>query len=189
MRQTKRASKNTMMHCPSVIWAVRAASRIGPLGKSSRKVPSSQPQITNNAVSQCRICGMAPYCAFEFVNCILPTVLRMRPRSEPRHFGTETIQLWPNSVLADGVFDPRERCCHIRLHIAVKYSQHGVVMRFEPIAFLRARFGGNFAFLGRHQIDHQPQRKRHEVADVLADRRLPLETAAGEAAVVDERLP
>ena len=41
----------------------------------------------------------------------------------------------------------------------------------------------------RYQIDYQPERKRHEIADVLPDRRLPLEAAAGEAAIVDQRNP
>src|ERR1700731_78024 len=93
------------------------------------------------------------------------------------------------STSADGFVDLFEDGCHSRLYIAVKYSQHRVVMRFKPIALFRARFGGGTGFIGRHQIDDQPQRKRHEIADVLADRRLALKAATGEAAVVDQSFP
>src|SRR3984957_17556402 len=93
------------------------------------------------------------------------------------------------STSADGFVDLFEDGCHSRLYIAVKYSQHRVVMRFKPFALVRPGFFGGLAFVGRHQIDHQPQRERYEVADVLADRRLALKDETGEAAVIDQSFP
>ena len=39
------------------------------------------------------------------------------------------------------------------------------------------------ASVGRHELDHNPQRKRYEVRDVRTDRNLALEAATGETAV------
>ncbi len=79
--------------------------------------------------------------------------------------------------------------CHIRLDIAGKYSDHRVVVGFEPVALLRARRRGRRALVRRDKIDDEAERKRDEVADRLPDRGLPLKAAPGKAPVVGQRLP
>jgi hypothetical protein len=44
-------------------------------GKSPPNWPSSQPQMTNSAVSQCTPCGIAPYRDVEFRSCMIETLI------------------------------------------------------------------------------------------------------------------
>jgi hypothetical protein len=52
-----------------------AKPRTGPFSKSSPNWPSSQPQMTNSAVSQCTPCGIAPYRDVEFRSFMIETLI------------------------------------------------------------------------------------------------------------------
>src|ERR1700694_5464272 len=106
----------------------------------------------------------------------------MGPRARSKRFCN-------HPASADSAFDVGKRRCHIRLDVAGKDLDHAIAASSEPGALLGARLGGGAGFVDRHEVDDEPQWKRHEVADVLADWRLALEAAAGAAAVADQRLP
>src|SRR5215469_4811742 len=77
----------------------------------------------------------------------------------------------------------------VGLHIARSDLDYPIIAFDQPSALLYPRRGGRRAFFAWHQIDHQPERKRDEIADVLADRGLSFEATPGKAAVGGERGP
>ena len=56
-------------------------------------------------------------------------------------------------------------------------------------ALVGARLRGFLGFPPRHEVDHHPQRKRHKIRDVRADRRLPLEAEACETPILVHARP
>src|SRR5262249_3570726 len=77
----------------------------------------------------------------------------------------------------------------VGLHIARANLDYAIIAFDQPSAFLYPPRGGRRAFFAWHEIDHQPERERDEITDVLAARGLPFEPTPGKAAVGGERGP
>ena len=65
-------------------------------------------------------------------------------------------------------------------------SDHAIAALDQPGRFARAPWRLRPPRPRRHHVDHHLERERDEIADVRTDRRLPLESAAGEAAIVHQ---
>src|SRR5439155_3409218 len=93
------------------------------------------------------------------------------------------------SASFDGSAQLFERALHVALDRSGGEIDHPIVTRFEPYAPLGARRLRRLAFVGGNKLDRKPQRERHDVGNVPADRHLPLESPSGEAPVLHQRVP